>query len=347
MVFCEDVYPPKPNPHRYVNDFAEVLTPQQEANLEKVITDFYNQTSNQIAVVTVKSLHGNVASTYATELGHRWGVGQKGKDSGVVLLVKPKYSYSKGEVFIAVGYGLEFAITDAKASRIVDRQLIPNFKKNNYYKGIYEAVKEIINLSKHTYSFTPDNILPTENRRTFQYILLFILLLLPVIYVIYISTGKVSKQFRSQFPAGEYSVETILNQIEILEKENNENLDELKQSVIKYRRLGRKRLLKDSHLIDNKVFCYRLNGRNRRKVFWKYADILLKIILFILLFDAIILSYYFAHQFGIWVFFLSLFVSLCLIYGMLSFLYSIVEITQTVNRSNGKTRAAVSLAFFA
>jgi uncharacterized protein len=132
--------PPRPNPPRLVNDLANVLTEKQKGALEYKLRYFHDTTSNQIVVVTVKSLEGDVPASFAYELGEKWKVGQKEFDNGIVILVKPKYGNTdKGHAFIAVGYGLEPAIPDAIAKRIVENEMIPYFRNNDYYEGISRA----------------------------------------------------------------------------------------------------------------------------------------------------------------------------------------------------------------
>ena len=98
-------------------------------------------------MVTVKSLNGYSPAQFATELGHKWGVGQKKYDNGVVILIKPKYRNERGKAFISVGYGLEPVITDALAKRIVENEMIPHFEQNDYYGGISAAVDVLMKLA--------------------------------------------------------------------------------------------------------------------------------------------------------------------------------------------------------
>lgn len=138
--------PSRPSPARLVNDLAEIFTPAQEVELERMLTAFDDSTSNQIAVVTVKDLEGYDASEYATRIGLDWGVGSEKFDNGVVILVKPKTN-SPGQVFIAVGYGLEGAIPDAYAKRIIDNEMIPFFRQNDYYGGVHTGCKVLMKLA--------------------------------------------------------------------------------------------------------------------------------------------------------------------------------------------------------
>lgn len=139
--------PARPEPPRLVNDFAGIFSKRQTEELERMLVAFDDSTSNQITVVTVSSLEGYTASEYATEIGLKWQVGTSKKDNGVVLLVKPKTARESGEVFIAVGYGLEGAIPDAYAKRIVSSYLIPKVKQNDYYSGVYDACIVLMKLA--------------------------------------------------------------------------------------------------------------------------------------------------------------------------------------------------------
>ena len=122
--------PPRPDPPRLVNDFAGILGDCQwlEDSLEKIAVE----TSNQICVVTMDDLGGYDKAMMAYSIGQQWGVGTQRHRNGVVILVKPKTADSKGDAFIATGYGLEGGITDAACRRIVDHEMIPHFKENDY-----------------------------------------------------------------------------------------------------------------------------------------------------------------------------------------------------------------------
>ena len=139
--------PTRPEPQRLVNDQASIFTPDQKEDLERMLVAFDDSTSNQIAVVTVLDLEGYSASEYATRIGLEWGVGSEKFDNGVVLLVKPRVGNSYGEVFIAVGYGLEGAIPDAYAKRIVDTELIPHLSEGDYYGGVVAACEVLMKLA--------------------------------------------------------------------------------------------------------------------------------------------------------------------------------------------------------
>lgn len=151
----DDCYPPKPN--RLVVDAGNILTDQEERLLEKRLQDFNKETSNQVVIVTLDKLCAGDASMTAYEIGHRWEVGQKEFDNGIVILVKASGGPGDRHTFIATGYGLEGAIPDATAMLIVDREMIPHFKGKNYYAGLDKAITVISELARDEYDYKTYN----------------------------------------------------------------------------------------------------------------------------------------------------------------------------------------------
>lgn len=131
-------------PYRLVNDFANVFTSAENQALEQKLLAYNDSTSTQLYVVTISDLGGYPASDYAFALGEKWGVGQKSKNNGLVILIKPKTEDSRGQAFIATGYGLEEFINDAYAGRIVRNEMIPYFQDDDYFGGVNAAVDAII-----------------------------------------------------------------------------------------------------------------------------------------------------------------------------------------------------------
>lgn len=139
---------PEPmRPKRIVNDFTQLFSTQQRQALEQKLRNFNDTSSTQIAVVTVPTLQGYDPNDYAQRLAEKWGVGQKGKDNGLLILIKPKSRTEKGQAAIAVGYGLEGVIPDAIASRIIRNEMIPEFQQNNYYRGVDKATDVLMQLA--------------------------------------------------------------------------------------------------------------------------------------------------------------------------------------------------------
>lgn len=144
---CASAIPAKPVPERLVNDFAGIFTAEQVLSLERALTAFDDSTSNQITVVTVNDLEGYAPAEYGTEIGERWGVGSGKFDNGIVVLVKPKTGDSRGQVNISVGYGLEGAIPDSYCKRIIETEMIPRFRENDYFGGTAAACSVLMKLA--------------------------------------------------------------------------------------------------------------------------------------------------------------------------------------------------------
>jgi uncharacterized protein len=146
---AQDV-PPKPNPPTRVNDYAHVMTADQIDALERKLVAYNDSTSSDIVVVTVDNVGSSSVQEYATKLLNTWGVGEKNKDNGIVILAAIK----DREVFIAVGTGLQGAIPDVTAKAIVDNEIVPNFKGggvDNYYRGFSQAADALIKAAAGEY----------------------------------------------------------------------------------------------------------------------------------------------------------------------------------------------------
>ncbi len=151
-VVAENI-PERPMPPRLVNDLADVLSNNEEQQLEAFLTNFARGSSTQIVVVTVNSIEGYDKAQYAYKIGELWGVGQSDKDNGAVMLIKPKAASEKGEAYIATGYGLEAVIPDAIASRIVNHEMIPLFKNGEYAEGIAAGLTVMTELAAGEYPY--------------------------------------------------------------------------------------------------------------------------------------------------------------------------------------------------
>jgi uncharacterized protein len=144
--------PERPVPPRLVNDFAGMLKPQEVDMLERKLVSFNDSTSTQIAIVIVASLGGYDKADYAQQVAEKWGVGQKGRNNGVLILVKPKTADSRGEVQITTGYGIEGIIPDILCGEIVDREILPSFRNGQYYEGLDKATNTMMSLARKEFS---------------------------------------------------------------------------------------------------------------------------------------------------------------------------------------------------
>lgn len=137
--------PEKPTQKLLVWDYAGIMDPAQVQLLEDSLEYFSRTTSNQIVVMTVTNdiLDGLSLAEFGQEVGQKWGVGHKGSDNGVVVLIKPKTgddAMGKGRAFISTGYGAEGPLPDLLCSKIVDNEMIPHFKENDYAGGVWAAL---------------------------------------------------------------------------------------------------------------------------------------------------------------------------------------------------------------
>ena len=137
--FAKSEYP-KPTDKFFVNDFADCISDEDEANMQQLGEQLYYDTKAQVVVVTVDSLNGDSIENYSIGLAREWEIGEKDKNTGVLLLM------SKGDrqIRIEVGYGLEGRLTDGKTGRIIDNYAIPYLKENNYSKGLLESYKVLV-----------------------------------------------------------------------------------------------------------------------------------------------------------------------------------------------------------
>jgi uncharacterized protein len=150
-VFSQNI-PERPVPPRLVNDLAGMLKTEDVNALEQKLVIFNDSTSTQIAIVIVPSLGGYDKADYAQQLAEKWGIGQKGLNNGVLILVKPKTADSNGQVQIAPGYGLEGIIPDITCAEIVDREILPAFRNGDYYGGLNNASNTLMSLARREFS---------------------------------------------------------------------------------------------------------------------------------------------------------------------------------------------------
>lgn len=139
--------PKKPSPKKFYNDFtgSKFLSEAQASTIESKLLQFNKETSNEIVVVIVNDFGGIEPAEFGTKLGAEWGIGNKDLDNGVVLLIKPT---EKRKVFIATGRGTETILTDIQAKEIIDNQIIPSLKINDFYSGIDKGLSSIMALLK-------------------------------------------------------------------------------------------------------------------------------------------------------------------------------------------------------
>ena len=197
IVLSSTIFADIPAPtNKLVNDFASVMTTEQALELECALRLYNDSTSTQLCVVTVESLDDLSPAEYAQQLGEKWGVGQSGKDNGVIILVKKKTKESGGDVFIATGYGVEGLLPDAICKRIVERTMIPKLKEGDYHGAIVDAISEIQKYLSG--EFIADEI-NSENLSWWKIVLIIIIL---IMFIVLFTDGDTHSGGSSSFSSG-------------------------------------------------------------------------------------------------------------------------------------------------
>ena len=154
FIYTEDsipmLVPPAPNPPALVNDFSGVLGDKTE--LETKLENFaVNHNNAQICVVVINEFGVFDARTMATAIGNKWGVGAADTNNGVVVLIRPRMGARNGEAFIATSLGAQKVLTDELCAQIVNQQMIPHFKNDDYLAGVKAGTNAIMQILANSY----------------------------------------------------------------------------------------------------------------------------------------------------------------------------------------------------
>ena len=171
---------PKPNPPRLVNDAAGVLSADQVETLERKLVALDDSTSNQIAVVLIKSLGDYAIEDYANKLFREWGIGNKKTNNGVLIIA----AIDDRKMWIEVGYGLEGAIPDVTAASIYRNEMVPEFKQQNYYQGIDNAINALTKAAVGEYKVKTEKKTGRSGKGVGSSIVSFLFILFVVIMII-------------------------------------------------------------------------------------------------------------------------------------------------------------------
>jgi len=169
--------------------FPVFLSTDEEAQLEEKLRKFNQESSNQICVVITDTISPD-ANSFSTELFNKWGIGQKEKDNGLLILIKPTIEDGGRQVYINVGYGLEAAVTDLQAKEIIDKIIIPNFKAGKNYQALNQASDVLIKLAGGEFNEK------LTNKKTKKPSPLLFILLIPALFIIFseLFLSKTGKQ---------------------------------------------------------------------------------------------------------------------------------------------------------
>jgi len=153
-----------PKPIGYVNDYAKILSQQDIQSVNTYIQELQEKTTAEVAVVTMKSVVPYDINDYAVKLFEKWGIGVKGDDNGVLILLALK----ERKVRIEVGYGLEGILPDGLAGQIIRQSMIPYFKQENYGQGIINGTIAVIHQISREYNIEitglPKTFAPKSHR---------------------------------------------------------------------------------------------------------------------------------------------------------------------------------------
>jgi uncharacterized protein len=163
-----------------VVDNAKLLDPGTVASLTEMLAAHERATGEQVVVVTVPSLQGTPIEDFGYQLGRRWGIGQKDKDTGALLIV----ARDERKIRIEVGYGLEGKLTDALSSAIINQVMVPEFKQGNFGKGIVDGSSAILKVLGGDPNAVPPAPAKAAERTGLTSSPVFFILLLIVIVVI-------------------------------------------------------------------------------------------------------------------------------------------------------------------
>lgn len=145
---CSFSKPPASQQDRLLWTYTDLLTKAEEQRIQSKLAHFARETSNQILVLIVDTLCGTDQADLSFRIGQAWGIGQAGKNNGLIFLIKPNGAPGQRKVFIATGYGLEGPIPDATCKQIVENEVIPRFKQGEFYEGIDTALDHLMALAK-------------------------------------------------------------------------------------------------------------------------------------------------------------------------------------------------------
>lgn len=196
--------PEKPNFQTSVYDYVNLLSTSEKNTLENKLVKYSDSTSTQIVVAIIASTKGEYINYLATEWAHKWGIGQAKEDNGIFILL----ARDDRKIMIATGYGVEHLLTDAMSRRIIERDIIPYFKRNDYYGGLNRGADAIFEVLQGEYQGTRKS-----SGGGFPVGVIFFLIIIFIIILISISKHKRNGGNGDHFGGGGNSTRDILEAI--------------------------------------------------------------------------------------------------------------------------------------
>jgi uncharacterized protein len=180
--FADPVYPELTG---RITDEVGLLTPAEKTDIESDLASLEQTSTDQLAIVTVKSLQGYSIEEYGIGLARKWGIGQKGKDNGVVLIIAP----SDRKVRIEVGRRLEPFMTDTMSALIIQNAILPKFRRGDYAGGIKDGVRDIKSVllgdAEEVKRRAAGPRTPQDDPTVYFHVILFLLIVAFIIWVNY------------------------------------------------------------------------------------------------------------------------------------------------------------------
>lgn len=195
--------PEKPNFQTSVYDYYNLLSSEEKSNLEEKLIRYSDTTSTQIVVAIIASTEGEYINYLATNWAHKWGIGQKKEDNGVFILL----AREDRKINISTGYGVEHLLTDRMCSRIINNDIIPYFKQDNYYGGLHNGTDSIFKVLNGEYQGTRKS-----DGDGFPAIIIIFLIFMFIIFIIAIvkSKGKGGRGRRRYRSSSDDIIEAII-----------------------------------------------------------------------------------------------------------------------------------------
>ncbi|MGB6268313.1 MAG: TPM domain-containing protein [Olleya sp.] len=195
--------PSKANPDA-VYDYVNLLSTSQKQALENKLIKYSDTTSTQIVIAIIPSTEGEYINYLATQWAHKWEIGQAKEDNGVFILL----AKDDRKIMIATGYGVEHLLTDVMTTRIREYDIIPYFKRNDYYGGLNAGVDAIFDTLTGEYQGTRQS-----SSSDFPVGVIFFLIIVFIIILISISKNRRGGNGTDNFGGGRNTTRDILEAI--------------------------------------------------------------------------------------------------------------------------------------
>ncbi len=175
--YCQFQIPEKPSEQKAVYDYINLLSSSQQNSLSQKLKHYADSTSTQIVIAVISSTNGEGINYLGAQWGQKWGIGQDGKDNGILLLL----AKDDRKVAINTGYGVEGSITDALSKQIIEQVIIPEFKTGDYYRGLSlgaDAIFSALNAEFTENRTFSNNSFPLKN--IFPFIIFIVIIIILV-----------------------------------------------------------------------------------------------------------------------------------------------------------------------